>query len=402
MGGGAGASPTQTGRLTYFLLGAGAFLALYLPQPILPLLDRAFSTAPAVTGLLMTAALLGFAISGLIPEGDAERTLWLALALIVAASLVAALAPGFGFVLVARAGQGVGIGLLVAGGLADIARRAAPGQGGRLTGAMIGGTAMGGLLSRLSGYSAFLIGWRGAFLAGGLVSLGLVAIALNSLGLTPGRIFRIGWFASREGGGFSGSVDSRGPEAVGSTGRSTPWLIVVAGLFILFVNIGVFDLLPYHLAQPPFRLPTYLADLVYLAFVPATLTAYVAGPAVDRFGPRRVAVVTCALGIGCLLLGLLPNLLAQAVMATGSISGSVSLHICHSGAAARHGRAAVGRYLTAYYIGGATSAPVAAAAFQAYGWRGAVLPLSAAWAIVALLALAGPGGRWRQSLARPA
>lgn len=341
----------------------------------------------------MTAGLIGFAVSGLIPEGDAARTLWLALALIVLASLVAAMAPGFAFVLVARFGQGIGIGLLVAGGLADIGRRAAPGQGGRLTGAMIGGTALGGLLSRLSGYSAFVLGWRGAFLAGGLVSLLLVAVALNRLGLTSGGTFRVGWFAPREGGAASPAFSRGRPPAPSQ--RPTPWLIVAAGLFILFVNIGVFDLLPYHLAQPPFRLPTYLADLVYLAFVPATLTAYVAGPAVDRFGPRAVAVVSCLLGVGCLLLGLLPNLLALALMATGSISGSVALHICHSGAAARHGRTAVGRYLSAYYVGGATSAPAAAAAFQAWGWAGAVLPLASAWAVVAMLALSGPAARWQ-------
>jgi MFS transporter, YNFM family, putative membrane transport protein len=330
----------------------------------------------------MTAGLLGFAVSGLIPEGDPRRTLWLALAAIVACSLLAAGAPAFGFVLAARAGQGVGIGLLVAGGLADVARRAAPGQGGRLTGAVIGGTAMGGLLSRLSGYSAFLLGWRGAFLAGGLAALLLAGAALRRLGVSrPGR--------------------SQTPRPPGQSAieERTPWLIVGAGLFILFVNIGVFDLLPYRLAQPPFRLPTYLADLVYLAFVPATLTAYVAGPAVDRFGPRRVAAVTCVFGIACLLVGLLPNLLAEALMATGSISGSVSLHICHSGAAARHGRAAVGRYLTAYYIGGAASAPLAAATFQAWGWAGAVAPFCAAWAVVGLLALSGGAERWQRGAA---
>jgi hypothetical protein len=81
-------------------------------------------------------------------------------------------------------------------------------------------------------------------------------------------------------------------------------------------------------------------------------------------------------------------------MAVGSISGSVSLHICHSGVAARHGRVAVGRYLTAYYMGGAASAPIAASAYQAFGWPGAVAPLAAAWLVVALLAVGGDRSAW--------
>ena len=107
----------------------------------------------------MTAGLLGFAVAGLLPEGDPARTLRRAMWLIVAASLVAALSPVFAVLLLARAAQGVGVGLLVAGGLADIARNHPASLGGRLTGSLIGGTAIGGLLSRLTGYSALWLGW---------------------------------------------------------------------------------------------------------------------------------------------------------------------------------------------------------------------------------------------------
>ncbi len=371
------ASASGLRSLTYFLLGAAAFLALYLPQPILPLLDRDFHTNPAVTGLTMTAALLGFALSGLLPEGDPGRTLRRAMWLIVASSALAALSPNFVLLLAARAGQGIGVGLLVAGGLADIARHHPASRGGRLTGALIGGTAIGGLVSRATGYSALWLGWRAAFAIGGLLALGLVSLALNRLARAPAETGRIEAERPREGG-------------------AAPPGLVVAGLGILFVNIAVFDLLPYRLAGPPFHLPTAVGDLVYLAFIPGLLAAGIAGRAVDRFGARAVVLATVVIGIGCLLIGLLPALLALAIMATGSISGSVALHTSHSGAAAARGRVAVGRYLAAYYIGGAFAAPVIAAAYQAWGWTGAVLPLCAAWAMVGLLALFSPASRWRR------
>ncbi len=325
----------------------------------------------------MTAGLLGFALSGLLPEGDPGRTLRRAMWLIAGSSAVAALSPHFAVLLLARAGQGIGVGLLVAGGLSDIARNHPAGRGGRLTGALIGGTAIGGLISRLTGYSALWLGWRVAFALGGLLALGLLSLALNRLGRAPIDAGRSAVVSPREDGG-------------------APVGLVMAGLGILFVNIAVFDLLPYRLAAAPFHLPTALADLVYLAFVPALLTAGLAGRAIDRFGARAVVLATAVIGIACLLIGLLPALLAVAVMATGSISGAVALHTSHSGAAASRGRVAVGRYLTAYYVGGALAAPVMAAAYQAWGWTGAVLPLCAAWTAVGLLALFSPASRWHR------
>ena len=325
----------------------------------------------------MTAGLLGFALSGLLPEGDPGRTLRRSMWLIVVASAVAALSPHFVVLLLARSGQGVGVGLLVAGGLADIARRNPASLGGRLTGSLIGGTAIGGLLSRLTGYSALWLGWRAAFALGGGLALALLSVALNRLAGRSAETGRTEVVSPREGG-------------------AAPLGLIVAGLGILFVNIAVFDLLPYRLAGPPFHLPAALADLVYLAFVPALLTASVAGRAIDRFGARAVVLATAGLGIACLLVGLLPSLFAVAVMATGSISGAVAFHTSHSGAAAARGRVAVGRYLTAYYIGGALAAPLIAAAYQAWGWTGAVLPLCAAWTGVGLLAFFSPASRWRR------
>jgi len=145
-------------ELPYFGLGLGAFLALYLPQPLLPELDRDLGTSPAVTGLVMTAALLGFAAAGLLPEGAPARTLRLATWLIVVSSVLAAASPAIGVLLAARAAQGVGVGLLVAGGLADVARRLHPAAAGRVTGALLAGTALGGLGGRLAGYSGILLG----------------------------------------------------------------------------------------------------------------------------------------------------------------------------------------------------------------------------------------------------
>ncbi|MHB8508816.1 MAG: MFS transporter, partial [Candidatus Dormibacteria bacterium] len=194
---------------------------------------------------------------------------------------------------------------------------------------------------------------------------------------------------------------SEGVHADGPVNRPLPWGLILGGLGILFVNVGVFDLLPYRLEGSPFRLPQTQADLVYLAFIPAVFTASLAGWAVDRIGARRVVTVSAGLGGLLLLSSLWTSLWTIGLAAVASIGATTALHTCFSGAAASHGRRAVGRYLAAYYMGGAAGAPIAAGTFQAWGWAGALLTLVSAWIVVAALALASPTSTWRGGHALP-
>lgn len=344
----------------------GAFLALYLPQPMLPQLDRDLGTSPAVTGLVMTAGLLGFAAAGLMGEGDLGRTLRVAMLATVLGSVAAALSPHIVVLLAARAAQGTGVGLMVAGGLADVARRLPRAQAGRVTGALIAGTALGGLAGRALGYAGNFLTWRGAFVLGGAGVLAIVLASIRGLPLGP----------------------TNQPHSGLSEGRRAPLSLLLSGFFILFVSIGMFDLLPYRLSAPPFRLPPALADLVYLVFVPATVVGIVSGRAIDRWGYLAVTLVSCGAAVTLMLCGLVATLPTTWLAAGGAICGTIALNVAHSGAAAAYGRRAVGRYLAVYYVGGASAAPLLAASYIRFGWPGVVLPLCAATLVVAMLALA--------------
>jgi YNFM family putative membrane transporter len=285
--------------------------------------------------------------------------------LTVASSLVAALSPAIWMLVAARAGQGVGVGLMVAGGLADVPRRLSPAVAGRVTGAMIAGTAMGGLLGRAIGYAGLFVTWRGAFLIG---AAGVLAVITASLGGLP-RL-------------------AKTLQAERSDSGRAPITLLMAGAGILFVSVGMFDLLPYRLAAPPFRLSAVYADLVYLVFAGAALFGLLSGRLLDRFGPKSLTLAVAGIGIVLLLVGLLPTLPAVALAALGAICGAVGLHVAHSSTAAAYGRAAVGRYLASYYVGGAAAAPLMAATYQHWGWPGVILPLAGSWLAVGLLAAA--------------
>lgn len=315
----------------------------------------------------MTAALLGFALAGLLREGDPPRTLRRAMWLTVIASAVAALSPSIWLLLAARAGQGVGVGMMVAGGLADVPRRLPPGEAGRVTGAMIAGTALGGLLGRAAGYAGLFLTWRGAFALGAAGTLAVVALSLSRLARAAPAV-------------------SRTPPA-GGHGRA-PLSITLAGLFILFVSVGMFDAIPYRVTAAPFRLGPAVGDLVYLVFVPATVYGLVAGRLIDRFGARSVIAGTALIEILLMLAGLAASVPALVLAATGGICGTVGLHVAHSGWAAAFGRRAVGRYLAMYYVGGAVAAPLVAFTYSRFGWPGVIWPLVAVTAVVLVLALA--------------
>ena len=320
----------------------------------------------------MTFGLLGFAVSGFLPEGDPRRGLKIAIGLILVSSAAAVLAPNLAVLLAIRSLQGIGVGMLIAGGLADVARRMPPGEAGRYTGALVAGTAIGGLLSRLTGYSALFIGWRAAFAVGAVGTLLLAGLAVATL---PHENIAFDWKPRHD--------------------RRVPWKLVGAGLGILFVNIAVFDLLPYRLEGAPFHLPPVLADLVYFAFVPATIAAGIAGRGVDRLGARAVVLLACGFGLLLILSSLSDSILTTALAAVGSICCTVALHVAHSGAAAAHGRRTVGLYLAAYYVGGAAAAPLAAFAFGHLGWVGMVVPVCAALVAVSLVTVSSSPGQWR-------
>jgi YNFM family putative membrane transporter len=238
---------------------------------------------------------------------------------------------------------------------------------------LISGTALGGLGGRVIGYTGNFLTWRGAFLLGAAGVLLVVLLSLRSLPL------QMSYAGSR----------SEGHEA------RVPLSLLLAGGFILFVSVGMFDLVPYRLAAPPFHLAPLLGDLVYLAFVPAAFVGVLAGRAIDRFGRRTVVLATATGAVALMLVGLLPQLAALAAAATAAICSTVGLHVAHSGAAAAYGRRAVGRYLAAYYLGGAAAAPLLATSYVRWGWAGVILPLCAATLVVALLSLA------RQEAHRP-
>ena len=162
-------------RLLVPILMLAAFVSGLQPvilSPLLPAISRAFAIRPAVAGQLATIASLASAATALlaVPLVDrfARRTILFGeSAILLAATLFSAVAPGLGWLFAARIAVGVGSGLILPTSLAaagdlfdDPVRRNR--VVGLITAAASAAVVLGlPVLTQLVSY----VGWRGAFVA---------------------------------------------------------------------------------------------------------------------------------------------------------------------------------------------------------------------------------------------
>jgi predicted MFS family arabinose efflux permease len=122
-----------------------------------------------------------------------------------------------------------------------------------------------------------------------------------------------------------------------------------------------------------------------VTYLTGVVTTLLTGRGVERFGRRTLVLLLIAVWAAGLLLTLLPSLAAIiAGLAVSAGCGFVcqAVAIGYVAVTARAGRsAAVGLYVTFYYVGGSVGGVVPGLVWERWGWPGAV-------AIVLLMLLA--------------
>ena len=368
-------------RIAIALAGFCAFLDLYAPQSILPLLAQEFGASEADVSLTVSATT--FAIALIAPFTGAGADM-LGRKRVIAAAMVALILPT---VLVARAGSLHGIvlwrfvqGLLLppvfAVTVAYIGEEFPPAEATAVTGIYLSASSFGGFLGRfLTGIMAEHVGWRGAFLTLALVT------ALSALGVAlllprERRFVRTA--------GFSRSFlqmlrHLRNPQLIAT---------YAVGFGVLFTFIATFTYVNFYLAAPPFDLSAAALGSVFIVYLTGSVTTTLTGRGVQRFGRRRLVIALLALWAAGLLLTLTPSL--PVIIAGLAISAGCGF-VCQAIATgfvavtAREGRsAAVGLYVTCYYIGGSAGGILPGFAWSKAGWPGCVALVLAMLALIAL------------------
>ncbi len=357
-----------------------AYAAMYVTQPLLPLLSSEFGIPPATAGLSVSAVVLAIAAGSFLagPLSDAlgrKAVMVGSLALLVLPTLACATARTFPQLVALRAIQGLFIPGVTAVAVAWAGDHYAPARLRTAVGAVIAASVAGGLLGRVaSGLVADQAGWRSAFvLSAAVTAAGAAGMALE----LPGD--------------RSGGAPWRG--AVGGMLRHLRDRRLLGGFALafclFFAFIAVFTYLPYRLAAPPFRLGTGSIASAYLVYVAGIVVSPVAGRAAGRVAPERVMLVglgISAAGVAVTLAGSLPLLVAGLfVLVVGMFTAQAvgPSYVNETAREAKGGANAL--YLAAYYLGGTLGSWLPGLAWQRFGWGGVV---GASLAAVAAAALA--------------
>ncbi len=368
-------------RLAVTLAGAAAFVNLYAPQSLMPLLRAWLGESSALAGAVVSAGTLGVALAapfvGLLADRVGRRRVILTAAFaVVPPALLVAVAQSPAQLIAARFVQGLCLPGIFAVTVAYIGAEWPPEEARAVTAWYVAGTILGGFCGRFSsGLVAQLAGWRWGFAA--ITGLQLVLAVLIRAWLAPER---------------HPTVKSATPawHVVGSLLRRPELRGVYAvGFSLLFALVAGFTYVTLRLAAPPFSLGPAALSALFVVYLVGVALMPAAARMLNREGHRRVLTLAWGVAAVGLLVSLWPWLPAVVV---GLALFSAGLFVAQTTAtsfvsevsgAAR--ATSVGLYVTCYYVGGSVGGVLPAPLWDRGRWPavvGLIVAVGAASVIV--------------------
>jgi predicted MFS family arabinose efflux permease len=365
------------------LSGFCAFLTLFAPQPILPLLADLFHASKVMISLMITASTLGVALAAPVIGQIADRVgrkriIVLSASTLGIATLLTGSSTSLGALLFLRFIQGVATPGVFSVTTAYVHDEWPAGHVASAISAYVSGTIVGGFSGRLViGFMAEHLGWRWAFVALGCVSLATAAYLWARL---PGeRRFALPAAPTKL---IDGMLDHlRNKELVAA---------YCVGSCVLFSLTALFTYVTFRLAAPPFSLSPGLIGSIYVVYLVGAVVTPIAGRRIDRDGHGKMMIRAATLGVTGALLSLIPNvwmvIAGLAVCCSGTFIAQASA-TSFVGTAAKHNRGlALGLYVSFYYAGGSLGGTAPGWLWQNFGWPGCVALVVAVQMVIAVVA----------------
>jgi YNFM family putative membrane transporter len=375
---------TRRSLLALNFAAVAVFSDLYITQPILPILSARFGVSPATAGLSVSIVVLAIAavspVWGSLSDAVGRRRVIVAsTALLAVPTLLAALAPSFGVLLVFRALQGILIPGLTAVAVALLGDHFSGAPLAARVAGWIGATVVGGLSGRvLSGVIGTFLDWHAPFVLFGLLTAVAAILLARTLPESPRPASVRPLPDPREM-----LVHFRSRRLVGA---------FLIGGTVLFAFIAVFTFLPYYLTAPPFNLSTATVSSFYFAYVAGVITSLL----VPRFSGRirerslmAIGLLVAAAGVAGTLLPSVPTIAASlVVICVGMflVQATAPAFVNVNAASAKGAAGAL--YVTFYYLGASLGSYLPGLAFQRWAWPGVV------GACLVSLAVALASDRW--------
>jgi predicted MFS family arabinose efflux permease len=371
-------------HLAVGLAGYCAFINLYSPQAILPLLSVEFHASPAEVSAIITVSTLAVALTAPFTGAVADvlgrkRVIVAAMFVLVIPTLMVGLSTSLSAIIFWRAVQGLVLPPIFAVTVAYIGDEWPAREATTAAGIYSSGSSLGGFSGRLiTGVIADLINWRAGFaVLAGVAAVGAVAVAF----LLPHerRFVR------------SAGLLASGRQMLGHFRNSQLLATFAVGFGVLFNFICTFTFISFHLAAPPYNLSAGWLGAIFVTYlVGSVLTPWI-GWAVSRFGRRQFMVGVIATWLAGIALTLAPSL--ALIIAGLALSAGCGL-ICQAVSTGyvtvtvKAGRSsAVGLYVTSFYLGGSFGAAAGAIAWTFGGWPACAALVAAMLVVMAAIVI---------------
>src|SRR5713226_3609477 len=350
-----------------FCLVAASFTAVYITQPVLPVLQVEFGVSETTASLTVSAVILGIALAnlpfGVLADRYPIRPILLGGAAVVsAASLLCAATKGIWLLIAARFVQGLFIPSLTTCLAAYLARSLPLARLNVVMGSYVSATIAGGLGGRLlGGWIHPPLHWRYAFVTSAGLLIAAAAAAARTLPREPAE-----------------SVDAtqRGIGFVHLLSRPDVLRVLVVAFSAFFVFSATFNYLPFYVSRPPISAPLNVVTLLYLAYVVGMVAGPLAGNLSNRLGSGATMAIGSTVLAAAIACTLVPSLAVIAPSLPAICAGFFGVHAAALGTLNRRLTGSRGRanslYVLFYYLGGAAGISATGWAYSHRGWHGVV------------------------------
>lgn len=373
-------------RLAAGLAGYCAFINLYSPQSILPLLSEEFGVGAAEISTIITVSTLAVALTAPFTGTVADvlgrkRVIVAAMFVMVIPTVMVGLSTNLSALIFWRAVQGLVLPPIFAVTVAYIGDELPHQEATTVAGIYSSGSSLGGFSGRLfAGLLADLISWRAGFMALAAITFaGAIAVAL----LLPHERK----FVRSEG------LRASGKQMLAHLRDRQLIATYAVGFGVLFNFIATFTYVSFYLAAAPYNLSASWLGAIFLVYLTGSVLTPWTGWAVGRFGRRRFMVrviAVWAVGIALTLVPSLPMIIAGLAVCAGCGLICQAVSTGYVAVTAKAGRSsAVGLYVTSFYVGGSFGAALGGLAWTFGGWSACVALVALMLVILAAIVFFG-------------
>lgn len=373
-------------RIAVVFAAIGAFLHLYAPQAVLPMMATEYGIGAADASLIITAGTLAVAataplIGALSDVLGRRRVILAAMALLIVPATMTAFATSFQELVFWRFVHGLLLPPIFTVTIAYIGHEFPPNRANAVFGLYTAASSVGGFFGRfIPGMLTEHFGWRGGFLA--LAAGSVLCFVMVAWLLAPEKNFVA-----------ANNISTSVRQMLQHLRNPRLLAIYAVGFGVLFNFIATFTYLTFHLAGPPFnRSPAFLGSIFVVYLIGAAASLWL-GRAIAWLGRRNFVLWVLLFWAGGMLISLIPWVSAIVLtLVMASVCGILVQASSTSFVAitAKTGTsAAVGLYVTCFYVGGTFGGWLPGLAYEAGGWPyslALVIGMIAAMALIVMFA----------------